>query len=148
MIIHIHFNIHVRYCKKMKNNDDLYVLCRVVHKDGGDQGLEFCISIIKVSLADHNDVDCCTSKIFTANNDTFPSLIQMIVKFDIIMDDNLRCVQENEIHDYYLELKKKKLFHIIALKMHEGFFLIKNYKNLFEDNYGSRLVFLFSNYLD
>ncbi|TYI21992.1 hypothetical protein ES332_A06G076000v1 [Gossypium tomentosum] len=41
-------------------------------------------------------------KLYQDSNDNFPGLIEMIVEFNVIMHDHVRCIQHREIHYRYL----------------------------------------------
>ena len=57
-------------------------------------------------------------KIYQDNNGNFLSLIEMIVEFDPIMQEHIRCIQHGEIHNHYLEHNiQNKLIQMLAFEI-------------------------------
>jgi predicted nucleotidyltransferase len=57
-------------------------------------------------------------EIYQENNEIFLSLIEMIAKFDPVMQEHIRCIKDGEIHNHYLGHNiQNELVHLLATKV-------------------------------
>jgi hypothetical protein len=57
-------------------------------------------------------------KIYQENNENFLSLIEMIAEFDLVMQEHIRCIKYEKIHNHYLGHNiQNELVHLLATKV-------------------------------
>ena len=57
-------------------------------------------------------------KIYQENNENFLSLIEMIAKFDPVMQEHIRRIKDGEIYNHYLGHNiQNELIHLLATKV-------------------------------
>ncbi|KAK8299666.1 hypothetical protein V6Z12_D05G337100 [Gossypium hirsutum] len=116
-------NRHFSYAYFYRGLSNVFCFCCKLFKSISNKSL-LANEVVKC-LATHNLVfQGSNEKLYQDSNGTFLGLIEMIAKFDVIMQDHVRCIQNHEINYHYLGLKIQHEFISLLVDSTKYFYII------------------------